>query len=87
MRCKTPVVKACEETSRSGSGDSPSSNRRMPLRMGDRVDQQVEFVEQTDGQQLTNDGDGSDHRDIRRARLVLQRGGGVDEVAAPATAC
>jgi hypothetical protein len=41
----------------------------------------MQLVEETCGQQLTNDGDGSAHRDIRCARLILQRGDGLDEVA------
>ena len=41
----------------------------------------MQLVEETGGQQLTNDGDGSAHRDISLAGLVLQRGDGLDEVA------
>lgn len=77
----TPLMKGWEDTSRNGIGDSLSSNRRMSPADGDRVDQKVQLVEKTGGQHLTNDGDGSVHRDILPARLLLQAGDGRDEAA------
>jgi hypothetical protein len=45
------------------------------------VDQQVQYVDETGGQQLANHKDGSAHRDLRLAGLVRQRGDRLDEVA------
>jgi hypothetical protein len=51
------------------------------LPYGNRMDHQVQFLDETGCQQLANHKVGSAHRDLRLARLVRQRGDRPDEIA------
>ena len=74
-------MNASELIRRRGSAVPPSSNNReYPVAYGDRVDQQVQFVEQAGVEQLADDRDGAADRDVA-AGLALQCGDGLDQVA------
>ena len=81
MRCTTPVRNASDDEQREVARGSTFLEQPQAGTRGCGVDEQMQFVEQPGVEQLSDDRHRSAQRDSPHCGVVLERGGGLDEIA------